>query len=52
MPPLTSWINIRAHIACVSQALTLDVINDGEAKTLMYIAQTQLATFAREEKHA
>lgn len=51
MPPLTDWLSIRAHIACVSQALLLGVLTDSEAKTLMFTAQTQLSTWAKEEKH-
>jgi hypothetical protein len=51
MPALTDWTAIRAHIACVSQALLLGVLSDSEAKTLMFTAQTQLSTFAKEEKH-
>jgi hypothetical protein len=51
MPPLTDWVSIRAHIACVSQALLLGVLTDSEAKTLMFTAQTQLSTWAKEEKH-
>lgn len=50
MPPLTDWHSIRAHIACVSQALVLDVVSERDAKTLMFIAQTALTTFAREKK--
>ena len=50
MPPLTDWSSIRAHIACVSQALLLDVLTEQEAKTLMFTAQTCLSTYAR-KKH-
>lgn len=51
MPPLVDWLSIRAHIACVSQALLLGVCTESEAKTLMFTAQTQLSTWAKEEKH-
>lgn len=51
MPALTDWLSIRAHIACVSQALLLDVLTDNDAKTLMFTAQCALSTFAKDEKH-
>lgn len=51
MPPLTDWLSIRAHIACVSQALLLGVLTDSEAKTLMFTAQTSLSTWSKDEKH-
>ena len=50
MPPLTDWRSIRAHIACVSQGLLLGALSEKEARTLMFTAQTQLSTFAREQK--
>ena len=51
MPPLTTWTSIRAHIACVSQALLLDVLTERDAKTLMFTAQTALSTFARKKQN-
>jgi hypothetical protein len=50
MPPLTTWANIRAHIACINQALLLDVLSEPEAKTLAYLAQTALATWAKKKQ--
>jgi hypothetical protein len=50
LPPLTNWASIRAHNACVSQGMLMGVLSEKEARTLMFIAQTQLSTFHREQK--
>ena len=50
LPPLTDWSSIRCHNACVSQGMLMGVLTEKEARTLMFIAQTQLSTFHREQK--
>ena len=49
IPPLTDWLSIRAHNACIDQGLLMGILTEKEARTLMFIAQTQLSTFHQKQ---
>lgn len=45
LPDLITKENTLAYIACVSMGLRIGILNGADAKTMMFIAQTQLSAF-------
>jgi len=43
LPPLSGLENIRDFIACIAQAILLDVIDTADASKLLYAAQVAIA---------